>query len=166
MKKLSSLIVIIFFAFTAQSKELSRKSEKIYSLIAESQIPEQLKEMYFKVTIVESGWHQNKRASRLNNFSGFRAKTKKGYRLIEFQSIESWIKYSENFFKRKNLQNVPDFLKFIKRGKYCASSYAKAYIRTLNLLKFEENERFVEARSVYQYSICARRNGGIVSYSH
>lgn len=164
MKKLSKTIVFILLSLTAQCKELSRKSQEIYTLINESKIPEQIKEMYFRVTLIESGWHESENASRHNNFSGFMAKTKKGYRLIHFKSVESWIAYSERFFERKNIEQENEFLKFIRRGKYCARKKVATYIRILNLLTYE---RINEERTLHEYSVCARRTAGIYnSYSH
>lgn len=101
--------------------------------ILNSSIP--CKILFLKQSLWESNHHKNKLAIKYNNYSGFRYKKNKKYRLIKFKSIKHYIKYSERFFKRKKICNCSQFEKYILAGKYSKTKNHKKYLKNVKKIR-------------------------------
>lgn len=108
---------------------------KVTDAIVTSKIPEDCKLLFLAVTIKESGWHNNKRAVKKNNYSGFIGKNGK---LLKFKSLKSYVKYTEKWFKRKHIKDNKKFHNYLMSGKYARFKNVKTkleYMYTLYQIK-------------------------------
>ena len=98
---------------------------KLVELIKKSTIP--CKEFFIAQSCLESGWHKSKLAIKFNNYSGFRKKKHNKYQLLRFKTLEEYVMYSSNFFKRKNITNKKEYINYILKGKYVDIEKTKIY---------------------------------------
>lgn len=110
---------------------------KLVELIKKSTIP--CKEFFIAQSCLESGWHKSKLAIRFNNYSGFRKKKHNKYQLLRFKSLEEYVMYSSNFFKRKNITNKKEYINYILKGKYVDINKTKIYTY-IKKVKWIENK--------------------------
>lgn len=110
---------------------------KLVELIKKSTIP--CKEFFIAQSCLESGWHKSKLAIKFNNYSGFRKKKYNKYQMLRFKSLEEYVKYSSNFFKRKNINNKKEYISYILKGKYVDIKKTKIYTY-IKKVKWIENK--------------------------
>lgn len=105
------------------------QNPEVVQCVLESDIP--CKQLFLKQSYWESNYHRFPIAIKKNNYSGFRKKINGKYQMITFKSIEEYVNYSSEFFKRKKITNCKEYERYILKGKYSKTGNHKKYLKQI-----------------------------------